>query len=211
MNEWSRLKLVTPAPTPAVSITEFRSLLGITKFGPSHAIAESTLDAAIALVEGPYGIGRCVGADQTWDLFLDRFPCEITIPLGPVQSVTSITYLDGNGDSQTVASWRDDLNSEPARLWPARGETWPEHLCEPGAVTVRFVAGFTTVPAGLKHAILLIAKSLWRVGGTSDALVRRESVDGVGSWEFATAEAAESVFDKTVERLLAPYRVGLFQ
>src|SRR3954453_3955872 len=54
---------------------------------------------------------------QTWDLKLDAFPCtgEIWLPKPPVASVTSITYLDTTGVSQTWASsnYRTDLPSGP--------------------------------------------------------------------------------------------------
>ena len=43
---------------------------------------------------------------QTWDMYLDEFPCagEIIIPLSPLQSVTSVSYVDQHGATQTWAS-----------------------------------------------------------------------------------------------------------
>lgn len=209
MNEWSRLKLVTPASDPAVEVSDLKTMLGITGSAQDTALG-ATLDAAIAMIEGPYGIGVCL-TEQVWQLTLDRLPREIVIPLGPVQSVDSISYRDGNGDTQTVSTWLEDLESSPVRIRAARGTSWPEHLCEIGSVKVQFTAGFEEVPAPLKHAILLLAKSMWRTGATDSTLLRKETVEGIGTFDYANPDVAQQVFDTTVERLIAPYRVGLYQ
>jgi uncharacterized phiE125 gp8 family phage protein len=42
---------------------------------------------------------------QTWDLYLDAFPCdEIRAPYAPLRSVTSISYVDLAGVTQTLAT-----------------------------------------------------------------------------------------------------------
>src|SRR5687768_2562394 len=44
-------------------------------------------------------------ARQTWVLYMDEFPCEeIELRMPPVISVTSVTYIDTDGDSQTVST-----------------------------------------------------------------------------------------------------------
>lgn len=91
---------------------------------------------------------------------LDEFPCgmvaidhrdyaaaaKILVPRAPLQSVASITYVDTAGDTQTLdaADYRVDTESEPARITPAYGLTWPATRCQTGAVTVNFVAGHLT-------------------------------------------------------------------
>src|SRR5688572_20333616 len=42
--------------------------------------------------------------NQTWDLTLDAWPKRIVLPRPPVSSVTSVTYVDGNGDTQILAA-----------------------------------------------------------------------------------------------------------
>ena len=81
---------------------------------------------------------------QTWDLYLDAFPCQINVPKPPLQSVTYIKYLDANGALQTLATseYTVDNKSEPARIVPAYGKTWPSTRCDLNAVQVRFVAGY---------------------------------------------------------------------
>lgn len=83
---------------------------------------------------------------QTRTMALDRFPCHtIYVPAPPLQSVTSITYVDAVGDEQTLSAslYQVDTASEPGRIVPAYGEVWPVTRCQPNAVTIVYVAGHT--------------------------------------------------------------------
>ena len=84
---------------------------------------------------------------QTWELRLDRFPCEIRLPRPPLQSVTSIKYVDTNGTEQTLATteYQVDAYEEPARIREAYSKTWPTTRGQMNAVTIRYVAGFTAI------------------------------------------------------------------
>lgn len=96
----------------------------------------------------------------TWTLTLDRFPDVIEVERCPLTSVTSITYIDSAGDSQTLASsqYRVDTTSEPGRITRAFGTSWPTTRDITGAVTVTFTAGYggrSAVPAAIRQAVLL--------------------------------------------------------
>lgn len=100
--------------------------------------------------------------NKVYDLTLDDWPRDqIEIPLAPVVSVASVTYIDGDGDSQTwsASNYVVDKAREPARIVPAWGQTWPVIRSQPGAITVRFTAGYgttpATVPAKAKQAVRL--------------------------------------------------------
>ncbi len=107
---------------------------------------------------------------QTWDLKLDSFvdsdyyDCgALWLPNPPVTSITSVTYLDGAGASQTWAAttgWLSDLPTGPwarrARIYPAYGVPWPATYRTPNAIAIRFVAGYTTVPEAIKAAMKLL-------------------------------------------------------
>lgn len=107
---------------------------------------------------------------QTWDLKLDGFTAHeyfedgaIWLPKPPVSSVTSVTYLDGAGASQTwtaTTGWLSDLPTGPwarrARIYPAFGVSWPATYGVPNAVTIRFVAGYTSVPEAIKAGMKLL-------------------------------------------------------
>jgi uncharacterized phiE125 gp8 family phage protein len=104
---------------------------------------------------------------QTWDLVLDRFPqWELIVPKPTLQSITSISYVDTLGVTQTLAAseYLVDVKSEPGRITPAFGKVWPSTRWQTGAVTVRFVAGYAdvaSVPACVKNWMLLRIRTLW--------------------------------------------------
>lgn len=70
----------------------------------------------------------------------------IILPRPPLQSVTSVSYIDGSGTTQTLSAsaYTVDTASEPGRIVPAYGTSWPTTQAVPNAVTVTYVAGFTT-------------------------------------------------------------------
>lgn len=109
---------------------------------------------------------------QTVRLYLDCFPCgrEIELRQPPVQSVTSIQYLDAEGATQTfsAASYTTDLTTTPARIWRDDDAYWPTTDTVPNAVWVTFVAGYgaaSAVPAEAKLAVIQYAKAIWNQCG----------------------------------------------
>lgn len=109
---------------------------------------------------------------QTWDLKRDAFPCGDTIelPKAPLISVTSITYIDTAGVSQTWSNtlYTVDAPSGPCarmgRIVPVYGEYFPSTRSDINAVAVRFVAGYgaaSAVPAGIKSAMKLLIGHWW--------------------------------------------------
>jgi hypothetical protein len=105
----------------------------------------------------------------TWTLAVDRFPAivwgvrapamqplvldnlwfrpgvdSIHLNIGPVASVSSLKYLDTTGTQQTLATDRYfvDTVTEPGRVTPVYGSSWPAALFRVNAVQVQFVAGY---------------------------------------------------------------------
>lgn len=101
---------------------------------------------------------------KTWKLVQDCFPSSrvISLPFGPVQSITSVKYRDAAGVEQTLSSslYVSDVVSTPSRVILKDGVSWPEVWRDGNAVTVEFVAGYgdqpSAVPGDLKHAIMLL-------------------------------------------------------
>lgn len=95
----------------------------------------------------------------TWRMKLDTFPVwELWLPYPPLQSVSSITYVDGNGDTQTLSSslYSVDTTSEPGCVTPIYGGSWPSTRGHRNDVTVTYVAGYTAaslVPASTRVGI----------------------------------------------------------
>jgi uncharacterized phiE125 gp8 family phage protein len=95
---------------------------------------------------------------QTWDLKLDRFPCDrIWLPYGNLQSVTSISYVDTSGVTQTWSSslYQVDTSGVLGSIIPVYGEVYPVTRYVLNAVTVRFVCGYGDDPADVPEATRL--------------------------------------------------------
>lgn len=131
---------------------------------------------------------------QTLDAYFDEFPDEFS--LFPLQSVTSITYVDLDGVTQTLAAteYSVDKYSVPARITLAYGKSWPSVRDQANAVTVRFVAGYgdaADVPAGIRQWMLMRIATLYEN--------RAEiTIDGRGMVQLP---------QNFVDCLLDPYRV----
>jgi uncharacterized phiE125 gp8 family phage protein len=68
----------------------------------------------------------------------------IEIPSGPVQSITSVKYLDGSGDQQTLDPDGYLLIADddgPGYLYPKYGTYWPATRYTAGAIEINFVTG----------------------------------------------------------------------
>lgn len=115
--------------------------------------------------------GRCF-VWSAWEMKLDAFPTarlgEIRLPRPPLIRVDSVKYIDSDGAEQTVAvaDYQVDSNSEPARIRPAYGKSWPTPRAQFNAVTIAYVAGYAAgegsptdyaanVPESIKAAIKL--------------------------------------------------------
>lgn len=144
----------------AVSITEAKKQLEIYGSEEAHdAQVQRLIEAAVEHVEQ---YTRRALITQTWRLTLNCFPTEILLPRPPVQSVSSITYVDDDGAAQTLSTslYQTCLDSSPVRIVPAYNQTWPTIRNIPEAVKVTYIAGYgdagTDVPQQLRHAILLL-------------------------------------------------------
>lgn len=103
----------------------------------------------------------------TWDYRLDCFPSwEFELPLPPLQSVSSITYIDTGGTSTVFSSanYLVDIYSEPGRITPVWNENWPSARYQNNALVVRFVAGYGAayqVPDSIKQAIRMRVRMMY--------------------------------------------------
>jgi len=143
---------------------------------------------------------------QTWDLLIDYdwpienvgngFARRITLPMAPLASVTSVTYVDSAGDTQTLAAdqYQVSIKRQEGVIDPAYSVTWPVVRNQIDAITVRFVCGYGAsgsgyVPEPIRQAMLLL----------------------IGHWynnrEAVIVGVTTSEVPFAVEALLFPYRV----
>ncbi|MFQ5535459.1 MAG: head-tail connector protein [Sphingomonadales bacterium] len=191
------LSLVTAPAAEPITLAEAKDHLRITGTDDDVYITR-LIAAARQHVDGSDGIlGRAL-ITQTWDLFLPKFPAEIRVPLPPLQSVTSIKYIDAGGITQTLAAseYTVDVKRQPGRIVEAFGKSWPATRDVPNAVEVRFDAGYgladSDVPEPIRHALLFFIAHLFE---------RREPVV-TGTTVAKIPDAADA--------LLASYRIHGF-
>lgn len=107
---------------------------------------------------------------RTLRLELDSFPGGsgvILLPRPPTGAIVSVEYDDEDGAGQTLdaADYEADLNSEPARLRPAEGLTWPATASTFAAARITYTAGYgpdpTDIPEDLRAAVKLVLGDLY--------------------------------------------------
>ncbi len=82
-------------------------------------------------------------SDRSLRLTLAAFPARILLPFAPAKEITSITYVDQDGVTQTLGptAYTLDADAEPAVVVPAYGTSWPSTRAVPAAVTITYTAG----------------------------------------------------------------------
>jgi len=134
----------------------------------------------------------------TYDMATDQLPAgteTLYLPFGQLQSITSITYTDTAGATQTFSSGDYDVSiaREPGTVRPAYGEVWPAARAQQEAATIRFICGYgaaSAVPQAIKHAMLLLIGHYFNN--------REQTTIGVMAMEMPQAAGA----------LLAPFKLG---
>lgn len=111
--------------------------------------------------------------DQTWTLFLDRFPSDnqcIQLPNPRLSSVSSVKYnqeVDGLQVTFAAAKYDVDTAREPGRIALAFDQIWPDTRAQINAVEIEFVAGYGAsdedVPEEIRHAIKIMVSHLFEI------------------------------------------------
>lgn len=166
------LKLITDAATEPISLSEARLFLKI----DSDATDEDDLITDMiqtARENCEHELGGQSLLLQTWEVVLDAFPAaEIELgmpsvtPIGSQAAIESITYIDTNGDSQTLSSslYTIDADSPPGWVLPAVDTTWPATMDCANAVRVRYTMGSalaSSLPKSIKSWMLLRIRTLY--------------------------------------------------
>lgn len=159
---------ITPPRVPALRYEQAAEHLRLDDDPDDKAYVGALIAAAVGRVDGDRGVlGRAL-ITQTWELVCDAFPRAFLVPLPPTQTVEQITYIDTDGNQQTVdpAVYQVDTDSQPARVVPLPGQSWP--ATQSGIVNtvrLRFIAGFgdaaADVPMPIRQAIALWVANLY--------------------------------------------------
>jgi len=106
---------------------------------------------------------------QTHVLSMDTFPTNgiIELPTAPVQSVTSVTYVDTADATQTLSAstYSVDSSNTPSRIVLNDGESFPTVRGHYDDVKVTYVSGYGSTVASVdpvaKFAILMLISHLF--------------------------------------------------
>lgn len=168
------LRVITGPKAEPLTVAELHKHSRIGEDGGEEFLLESYLSAVRI---GAEKILDLAFLTQTLEWAIDAFPvvdfCDgyedtwaaIELPRPPLQSVTSITYVDTAGATQTLSAslYLVDTRSTPGRIIPAYGQSWPAIRYQPSAVVVRYVAGINDpadVPEDQKQMLRLAVGTL---------------------------------------------------
>lgn len=193
--EWSATQSAAPTVEP-LTTAEAKNHLRVDVDAEDNLI-DSLVVAARNVVEQHTG-RQLITA--TWKLYLDDFPTkQIVLPRPPLQSVTSIEYVDTDGNTATWSNdeYRVDSDMESARITEEYGESWPVARDVTQAVTITYNAGYgdasSDMPEAFRQAIRLLVGHFYE---------NREQV---------TVEGVPRTIPEGARRLLSPYRVGVLE
>src|SRR3972149_6512137 len=118
-----------PTPAPAaepVSVAEAKAHMYVT-ITADDVLIGSLISAAREHIEN---LMNRAFIEPTWELTMENFPggnAVVDLPRSPLISIESVKYFDAGGNDVTMppADYQVDAASEPARIAPAVGSSWP--------------------------------------------------------------------------------------
>lgn len=155
------LTRITAPATGVITLQEARDHLRVTSNEEDELISGYVATAS-AYLDARDGILGEALVTQTWRYALD-YPQEVTLPLGPVQSITAVRYIDDAGAEQTYSAANYRLVD--GRIELVAGAEWPIVADQTDAFWIDFVAGYgaaAAVPATARHAALMMVAELYQ-------------------------------------------------
>ena len=212
------LKLVTAPTSEPLTLVLAKAWLRV-DITDDDALISGLIQAARVQVEQDTSL---LLVSQTWDVLFDAWPDgDISLALGPLVSVTSITTTDLEGASAVLAAanYQVDNGSMPPRICRVSGGVWTTGLRWKQPIAIRGVfgypdgavfdvtsitqaAGVATVTTPADHALLTGA--LVTVSGATPSAyngMQEITVTGVRTFTFALAAATASPATGTITAL----------
>lgn len=201
----SSLYILTAQTQEPVSLAEAKAQCRVTAADEEGLIAGFLLAARTHCED----YVRRTFSTQTWVMTLDgNWPTvfdsacvtnhtRIVLPRPPAQSVTSVTYVDTTGTTQTLPSNQYQFSKGDicAYIDQAFGVSWPAVRMQPDSIAVTWVAGYggnpSNLPEPIRQAILML---------TAHFFQNREAVVGTD------ARVTPQELPLAVDSLLAKYQ-----
>lgn len=159
--ELRRPALVTAATFEPVSLAEAKKQVELPlAYGAHDNHLSALIQAARETVEHDTGMVLC---SSTWQWKLDHFPDddELEFVQRPISAISSITYVDSAGTTQTWSSdyYLLDQYAEVPSVQLKYLAQWPTVRGGPQDVTINYTAGYASqdaIPRLLRQAVLLL-------------------------------------------------------
>jgi uncharacterized phiE125 gp8 family phage protein len=133
------------------------------ELGVDNTTVTNCLKAARAYIEKYTNQAMCL---RTLEFSYSCFPegrDDWILPIGPLQSITSVSYKDTNNSTITLSSTTYEVDTEGLNgmLYQRIGNRWPVTVVQPNSVKVRGVFGYGTqasglIPQDMLHAVRLM-------------------------------------------------------
>lgn len=150
---WYPASVAAPASEP-VTLTQAKAQLRVDHSDDDTLIA-SLIKAARAHIEAACAVR--FSARTGVSFMCDGFSDLARLPEAPVSSITSITYIDAAGASQTLATTVYEVRADglDVGIVLKTDQTWP--TTQSGSrVTVTAAIGYATAPDDICHALLML-------------------------------------------------------
>jgi len=155
---WSPAITVAPPATLAVTRAQVKEFL---RLDAGDTAFDNEVDAWIAGVIGEAeAITGTRLITQTVRLRADSFADLLALPIGPVQEIALVGYLDPGADAQIVPAERYELIGAglATAIRPVPGAIWPPARPITGAIAVTAVVGYgdgqDAIPPDIRIALL---------------------------------------------------------
>ena len=166
---------------PVISMIEFEDAVKQVELPSDDTVHTRHLQRAIkAAIDDAERCTRRAFITQTWRLSLREFPARIYLPRPPLQSITSIVYVDSFGATQTLSPslYQVTLDDSPAYVEPAFGQAWPSIRSETvDPIKITYVAGFgddaENIPEQYKNVIYELLAFRFSNRGDTDQTIPR--------------------------------------
>lgn len=159
---------ISDAATEPISDTEMEQQLAISDGWDADKVLRNIKAARMAV---EVDTDRSL-ITQTWRMTLDAWPSSgiIKLPKGPVQSVTSLKYIDADGSEQTLVEDTDfklHKKGHEARITVI--DSWPTvNTDQREVIELEYVTGYgddaTDVPSWARESIVVRATELYYAG-----------------------------------------------
>lgn len=186
------LTRITAPIEPLLSPMDLRDQTRVTDTG-EDALLATYIAAATEYLDAESGVLGEALVTQGWRVEMDSPPVgNLALPLGPVQSITTVKYIDASGVEQTFSAANYRLAGNVLEL--VEGASWPETEARTVAFWVDYLAGYggaSAVPESVRQTARLMAADLYENRtATSETRGQTEAF----KWLFAASRSARGLF-----------------